>query len=38
MEELVRWKIFGPQHDSWKKLGELEHARRLLEEYNDRLR
>src|SRR6266699_1402024 len=35
---LVRWKEYGPKEDSWKKVTALKHAKRLVEEYHERLR
>ena len=35
---LVRWKRYGPKEDSWKKVTTFKHAKRLVEEYHERLR
>jgi len=35
---LVRWKGSGPKDDQWKTARQLKNARRLLDEYLERLR
>jgi hypothetical protein len=35
---LVRWKGFGPEVDSWIPVEEMEHARELLEEFENQER
>jgi hypothetical protein len=35
---LVRWKGYGPKWDSWKTMKQLNHAKELLAEYQERTR
>jgi hypothetical protein len=35
---LVRWKGYGPEHDEWIPVEEMEHSRALVEEYEARSR
>jgi hypothetical protein len=35
---LVRWKGWGPEHDSWELLRNLHNAKELVEEYEAKLR
>ena len=35
---LVRWKGYGSREDSWKSVGQLKYAKRLLAEYEERRR
>lgn len=32
----IRWRGWGPEWDEWKSAQDLEHARRLVDEYEDR--
>ena len=35
---LVRWKGYRPKEDLWKKVTTFKYAKRLVEEYHERLR
>ena len=38
IEYLVRWKGYGPEHDAWRNIPELGHAKDLIQQYEDSIR
>ena len=36
LQYLVRWKGYGPEHDSWEDAADLEHAEELVEAFHAR--
>ena len=34
LQYLVRWKGYGPEHDSWESAADVEHAADLVRDYH----